>query len=348
MNSLTQDSLAKFCPRPKAPGDAQTNWDGYVGAMTSPQGYALFKQFGIDTKEELCAFLANAAEETGDRGGFTCLWENLNFTSVAAIRGAWASRASKYSDAWIKANLIRNPPAIGAWAYDGRMGNGVGNGDGYKYRGFGILQTTGKTSHIQYLRGDYSYLSALRAALMEWKDKNCDAHIAAGDFRTACVLINGGTNGLSERIAYFSKAKKIWTKDPDWAGSDDAAPVIASAENEDGSLSIIDPVVPPLVTPPTAAELGQVSAKASILLRVRNWLGWGGTGGAAMSVDSLLQPDGPTNNFLTIIEQHPLSVLAVGSSVLIGGSIIAVILIEYMKKDIVSGRYQPSGWTQSQ
>lgn len=216
---ITRDDLAKFSPRPARAGEMQKNWDGYADALTSSGIVRLYQIAQIDTREELCAFMANVAHETG---GFTILWENLTYTSVAAVRGAWRKRASAYSDAWIKANLLRNPKALGDWAYGGRMGNGRDNGDGFKYRGFGPLQTTGKTDHLKYLSGDYSYLSGLRAALEEWHAKDCGDRIAEGNFDAACILINGGTNGLKERRAYYAKAKAIWTESPSWPVSDNA------------------------------------------------------------------------------------------------------------------------------
>ena len=212
---LTREDLSRLCPRPKSTGSAQDNWDGYVAALTSEAGARMMAP-AFKTRETLCGFLANIAEETGDAGGFTCLWENMNFSSVSAIRKAWEKRASKHSDDWIEANLLHKPEAVADWAYGGRMGNGKGNGDGYKYRGFGPLQTTGKTDHLKYLRGDYSHLNALRAALSEWTDKGCGDHVDGGDFDAACILINGGRNGLAERRKYFSKAKVIWTEDPVW------------------------------------------------------------------------------------------------------------------------------------
>lgn len=226
---LLKSDLARLCPRPKTAGEAQTNWDGYVEALTSIHAGAMFADAGITTARDLCGFLANVAEETGDHGGFTCLWENLNFSSVAAIRGAWGKRASGLSDKWIKDNLIHNPQALGEWAYGGRMGNAKGNGDGYKYRGFGPMQTTGKADHRKYLKCDYSHLSALWAALVEWRDKGCSEHVNGDDFEAACILINGGRNGLKERQTYYAKALTIWTDDPDW-GDATHQPDIAASE----------------------------------------------------------------------------------------------------------------------
>lgn len=124
------------------------------------------------------------------------------------------------------------------------------------------------------------------------------------------------------------------------------ATLVADAGTPDKQGMLAMPPEMPPVTPPSTQELATDSTKAWILLKVRNWLGTLGIGGGTATVDSLLQPDGPTNNFLTIIEKHPVSVLAVGSIILAGAGLVAYVLLEYMKKDVVNGRYYPSGWTQ--
>jgi predicted chitinase len=336
---LTRDDLARLCPRPSKAGEAQKNWDGYVAALTSAEGYALFAEYGINTRAEFCAFIANAAEETGDRGGFTCLWENLSFTSVAAIRRAWGSRASRYSDSWIQKNLIRNPIALGDWAYGGRMGNGVNNGDGFKYRGFSILQTTGKTAHIQYLKGDYSYLSGLRAALMEWKDKNCDASIADGDFDAACIKINGGRNGLADRQRYYAQAKSIWHDDPDWSVEN---PVVAEDDSTD-SVTVGPSLIPQIVT---AQDLKGQSRKVDFLDWVKGWglkLGIGGAGVSTYSLADANAQVGQAKTLIQTLKAEPALLLSVGG-IVFGISLFvgAKYLIELIVHDHNEGRYTPS------
>lgn len=335
---LTRDDLASLCPRPKKGSEAQKNWDGYIAALTSPDGYAVFEKFGIDTRMELCAFIANVAEETGDSGGFTALWENLSFSTVSAIRRAWHGRASRYSDSWIQKNLLGKPVALGDWAYGGRMGNGINNGDGYKYRGFGALQTTGKTDHLRYYNGDYSYLSSIRAALMEWKDKNCDTHIANGDFRTVCILINGGTNGLDLREAYFEKAKTIWTDDPDWSAESD--PAVALDDSTD-SITAGPSLIPDIVT---ASDLKGQSRKIDLLYQARDWLvtklglGSAGTGTYSL-VDGLKQG----HSAMDILRGDPLlamSLLGVVFAAILG--VVIYFLIHWTVEDHNDRRYIPS------
>lgn len=338
---LTRNDLARLAPRPSKSGQAQKNWDGYVAALTSPEGAAMFAEYSIDTRLKLCGVLANVAQETGDAGGFTCLWENMNFTTVAAIRGAWGARSRPYSDAWIKANLIRNPEGLADWAYGGRMGNGKGNGDGFKYRGWGALQVTGKTDHLRYVKDDYSYLNSIRVALAEWHDKGCSDHVQAGDFDAACILINGGRNGLSERRAYFAKAKKIWTDDPDW----DAAP-----QTQDGADTDVAETEAPVYSAnplpgPTArdrVETAKVLAGTSrkwFLITLAQWKGRLMAAGGALGLVS----DDPVNAY-----RHGKELwLEFGLVGLVILGIIAWYIASKSKSlmvtDTLEGRYKPSG-----
>lgn len=338
---LTRDDIARLAPRPSKPGEAQKNWDGYIAALTSPEGAALFQEYGIDTRLELCGVMANMAQETGDNGGFTCLWENLRFKSVAAIRKAWGTRSRPYSDAWIAANLLNNPEAVGEWAYGGRMGNGKGNGDGYKYRGWGPLQATGKTDHLRYIKGDYSYLNSVRVALAEWRDKGCGDHVNAGDFDAACILINGGRNGLAERRAYFAKAKKIWTSDPVW----DASP-----DSEDGADTDVAETEAPVYSAnplpgPTArdrVETAKVLAGTSrkwFLITLAQWKGRLMAAGGALGLVS----DDPVNAY-----RHGKELwLEFGLVGLVILGIIAWYIASKSKSlmvtDTLEGRYKPSG-----
>ena len=342
---ITRNDLARLCPRPGKPGAAQTNWDGYVAVLTSPEGAALFRDHGVDTAEDLCGFIANAAQETGDAGGFTCLWENMNFTTVAAVRGAWRVRASQVSDAWIKANLLRKPEALAEWAYAGRMGNGRGNGDAYRYRGFGILQITGKTDHIRYLKGEHTYLSALRAALNEWHDKACGDHCNAGEFEAACILINGGRNGLAERKAYFAKAQKIWTDVPDWSLADTPPFEIPSAPVAAAVAPLAGPVVPVEAEKPTARikvetaiQLAQTSRKW-FLSRILQWKGslFAGLGLVGLSEDDPLSAARQGQALWLEFGLVGCVILGVGC-VLIGRS-----LKTRMVKDNIEGRAVASG-----
>lgn len=332
---LTRDDLAKLCPRPTKAGQAQDNWDAYVNALTSAAGAAEFRAADVDTRDEFCAVMANVAQETG---GLTILWENMTYTSVAAVRGAWRARASKHTDAWIKANLLRKPKAIAEWAYAGRMGNGpAGTGDGFKYRGFGMLQTTGKTDHLKLLKGDYTHLASIHAALKEWRSKGCNDEIAAGDFDAACILINGGKNGLPQRQAFLAKAKKIWKECPDFA--------VMSAPPPGAEVASL----PAAIAPKTE---GRIKAEAAVSLAEtsRKWwlmakqklLGHSAVIGSALTAVGLSADDpvATAQQTKTLYLEFGL----IGLVALLGGTMIymASRSQNHMIDDKLSGGYVPS------
>lgn len=105
--------------------------------------------------------------------------------------------------------------------YEGRtdLGN-VKPGDGYKYRGRGIIQLTGRTNYAVYgkklgldLINDPDLASradiALKIALQYWNDKKLNNFADANDIKTITKRINGGYNGLQDRINWYTKIGKI-------------------------------------------------------------------------------------------------------------------------------------------
>ena len=105
--------------------------------------------------------------------------------------------------------------------YANRMGNGAPeSGDGYRYRGRGILQTTGRGAYREYGRRcgiDFeahpelilSSEHALKPALAEWSDGKCNALADAGDIRAITRKINGGLTGYENRCAWLRRVEKL-------------------------------------------------------------------------------------------------------------------------------------------
>jgi hypothetical protein len=87
-------------------------------------------------------------------------------------------------------------------------------GDGWSFRGVGLMQITGRTDHEKYFGGDYSQRQLLKAALMEFHDKGCLDLAAADNCKAVTRKINGGYNGLEERKVWLAKARKIWPAFP--------------------------------------------------------------------------------------------------------------------------------------
>lgn len=210
---LRQDDFKRFAPRAK---------QGYVDALFA--NIDKLRAAGIlETKERWCHFIGQAAAETD---GFTILRESLTYTTVRRIREVWRARAAKCSDDWIAANLIRNPIALGDWAYGGRMGNAKGTNDGFAYRGGGWIQTTGKEAVAEYckkigepLRDDVldDLALTLRFAIAEWTDGKCNEYADRDDVVGISKIINTGSaksgvqpNGMERRRAEVTKALRIW------------------------------------------------------------------------------------------------------------------------------------------
>ena len=199
-------------------------WDGYMGVLTGREGMQLLREAGIlESRQRLAHFLAQIMHESGR---LTIREENLRYTSVRAVRGAWPSRAAKHSVEWIKAHLLREPKALGEWAYGGRMGNNE-PGDGYRYRGRGLIQTTGKDAYralgekldlplVEKPELLGRPINALKAALWEWGEIGGNALADEDNIAGISRAINRGNarspypaNGEADRIALYKRARTV-------------------------------------------------------------------------------------------------------------------------------------------
>ena len=150
-------------------------------------------------------FFAQTGHETGN---FKLFVENLNYSakSLQAVFG-------KYFPGDLELSYERQPEKIANLVYASRMGNGnEASGDGWKYRGIGALQLTGKSNYqafAEYLKkpdllpeavaDEYSFESAFF-----FFDRNklwsiCDLGINDDSILKLTKRINGGTNGLDHR-----------------------------------------------------------------------------------------------------------------------------------------------------
>lgn len=121
--------------------------DGIIGPKTIEKMRAVF---GIKTRAQLAHFLANVHHETG---GFIADTENLNYTAVA-LAATWPKRykdpATGKPNA-LAVSLAKKPQKIANNVYVDRMGNGdEASGDGWKFRGRGALQLTGKGNYERF------------------------------------------------------------------------------------------------------------------------------------------------------------------------------------------------------
>lgn len=139
--------------------------------------------------------------------------EALVYTTAARLCEVWPSRFRTTSDA---AACVRNPQALANKVYGGRMGN-VAPGDGYRYRGRGLVQVTGRDNYATVSRAigidlvsDPDKLSkpeaALAASIAWWEGRIPDS--AMGNVRRITKLVNGGTAGLDDRARLAAKAAR--------------------------------------------------------------------------------------------------------------------------------------------
>jgi len=172
---------------------------------------ALNKLLPVFDIENIPAFLAQCGHESQ---GFTRMVENLNY-SAAALLATWPRRftpetAQKYA---------RKPVEIANKVYSGRLGNGdEASGDGWNYRGRGVIQITGKANYQEFARELNKTLEevviyletkegAVDSACWYWQTRNLNA--VAGDIEKLTKAINGGLNGLADRRAYFAKISEV-------------------------------------------------------------------------------------------------------------------------------------------
>lgn len=166
-------------------------------------------EYGITGKLRVAAFLSQVGHESI---GFTDITENLNYSADALMR-TWPKRFAGVAEKY-----ARKPEAIGNRAYANRMGNGPEeSGDGWKHRGRGLIQLTGREMYEAFAKatgrpygGITEYLETIEGAVESacwfWcKVKNLNSVADRGDVVAMTKLINGGTNGLSDRQARYNR-----------------------------------------------------------------------------------------------------------------------------------------------
>jgi len=184
---------------------------GHVPDTVIAQIPDVMQKFSIDTPVEVAHFLAQCGHESG---GFRVVNENLNY-SAKGLQGIF----KKYFPTPVLAEQYqRKPEKIANRVYASRMGNGdEASGEGFKFRGRGYIQLTGKQNYTAFGKAigvdiaanpdlvatKYPLLSAAwffsKNCLAKCKDAS-DASVLAV---TKCV--NGGTIGLADRQKHFKE-----------------------------------------------------------------------------------------------------------------------------------------------
>ena len=182
---------------------------GHIPDAVIDQIPDVMTKFKIDTALKLAHFLSQCGHESG---GFKIVNENLNYGAKGLL-----SVFPKYFNAETAALYERKPEKIANIVYANRMGNGdKSSGDGYKFRGRGFIQLTGKDNYTAFSKaiGEDCVanpdLVATKYPLASaaWFFTRClpkctDASDAAVTAVTKCV--NGGTIGLEDRKKHFKE-----------------------------------------------------------------------------------------------------------------------------------------------
>ena len=168
----------------------------------------LLPDYEINTPQRMAAFIAQCAHESGS---FIFLSENLNYKaeSLMKIFGKY------FKDIGTAKAYEKNPQKIANKIYADRMGNGPeASGEGYKFRGRGAIQLTGKENYTKFANSVGKSLDeavaytetldgAIESACWFWNTNKLNALADASDIVTLTKRINGGTLGLDERKHHF-------------------------------------------------------------------------------------------------------------------------------------------------
>ena len=169
-------------------------------------------KFGITNVLRLAHFLSQCGHESG---GFKAVNENLNY-SADGLKKIFP----KYFPGNISESYARNPEKIANKVYSSRMGNGnEASGDGWKYKGAGYIQLTGKSNYAAFdkfveddILGNPSLVATkypLASAAFFFQSNGlwsiCDKGADDATVTAVTKRVNGGTIGLADRIKHFKE-----------------------------------------------------------------------------------------------------------------------------------------------
>ena len=205
---------------------------GEVAGVFVPVLNTAMSRYQIVGAKRIAAFVAQVGQESGH---LTRLVENLNY-SADGLSNTWPSRFAEpdRKGGYVKvqvAGKVRNKPntlalsverkpeQIANIAYGNRMGN-TAPGDGWKYRGRGLIQITGKNNYracSEALGLDLIAQSELlekpqhacMSAAWFWATNGLNTLVDAGKFDAITQLINGGQVGAADRQALYARALKV-------------------------------------------------------------------------------------------------------------------------------------------
>ena len=176
-------------------------------------------KFGLNTDMRLAQFLAQVREEVGPE--FKVIRESLNYSEQAALKvfkQLSVADAEKY--ARDEDTPKANQEAIANLVYANRLGNGAADsGDGWKYRGAGCLQITGKSNFAEVQKRCVKYAGKemdpntlegfIVFGMSFWIWQDCYKAADTGDADKVTAIINKHTESYAKRKEYFNSIKHL-------------------------------------------------------------------------------------------------------------------------------------------
>jgi len=214
---ITEPSIPVAKPVASVGGLKLENLRGHIPDAVIAQIPDTAAKFEINTPLRLAHFLAQCGHESG---GFKATQENLNY-SASGLKGIFGKY---FKEAGLAEQYQRNPQKIASRVYGGRMGNGPeSTGDGFKFRGRGYIQLTGKDNYTAFGRAINEDITAnpdkvaTHYALLSaaWFFSKNGLHKMADEGASDLVVtkitkrVNGGTIGLPDRIKHFKEYYKL-------------------------------------------------------------------------------------------------------------------------------------------
>lgn len=200
---FTQEKLQKFLPK-----------NQYVSYWYSALE-KLLPDYDIYTPQRIANFLGQCYHESG---GFVFIKENLNYR-WQSLRKVFPKYFS--TDA-LAQQYEKQPQKIANRVYASRMGNGPEeSGDGWQFCGRGLIQVTGRDNYSWFAASlqispeeasEYmeTFEGAAQSACWFWETNSLNKFVDANDIRGLTRAINGGYNGLDDRIKHTQHALEIF------------------------------------------------------------------------------------------------------------------------------------------
>lgn len=199
---VSLELLQKICPKTKQNVLAQ-----YIDGLNQVGNhYGLFED-----PRRIAGFLAQVAHESG---GFNFVQENLNY----GAKGLMTTFKRYFPSEDIAKQYERKPEKIANRVYANRMSNGdEASGDGWKFRGRGLIQLTGRDNYTRFAKAldmtldeAIAYLETSSGAVASagwfWDVNKLNIYCDKDDFVGLTRRINGGTIGLADRKHHYEIA----------------------------------------------------------------------------------------------------------------------------------------------